>query len=319
MNPDLIAIVSADWSREIVFTVFLASGLILLFMIFRKAGEGARQQAARLAGLRAGQAQEETQSLTALPEFAPLYREDNHPDRWRQKLKGRVLLLLIMILICIVLLLFAIREYPFHTLIIAGGGVSLVGGYFALRHYQNKTRRKRLVEQLPEAIDIIVRGARVGMSLQENFQVIAREMPDPVGSQFRILAEKLTIGIDLEAALFSAVDEIGVKELQFMATTLILQRQTGGQYAEVLENLARVLRDRRAQYLKARALTSEARVSARIVTVVTGVVLTILALTNKAQFEFLFVDPLGHDLLIYSGVCIFIGFFAISRLLRSLQ
>ena len=126
-------------------------------------------------------------------------------------------------------------------------------------------------------------------------------------------------GIDLETALTSAVDEIGVKELQFMATTLILQRRTGGQYAEVLENLSRVLRDRRAQYLKAKALTSESRVSARIVAIVTAVILVILAATNKAQFDFLFDDPLGHNLLIYAGVSIFIGFFTLYRLLRTLQ
>ena len=318
MMPDVTMESAAFPVEYMVFAIFVMSGLALMFLLFRKLGERERRLTVRLERLEPEQRESGTLPVISPQEVTALYREDSAVTGWR-RLSDRAIPLGVGSLVLLSLMALAFNEYPVITLIIAGAATLPAGGYAAFHFYRQNILRKRFIEQLPEAIDIIIRGARVGMSLQENFQVIAAEMPDPVGRQFRILAEKLGIGIDLETALAAAVEEVGVKELQFMATTLILQRRTGGQYAEVLENLARVLRDRRAQYLKAKALTSESRVSARIVTIVTGVILLILALTNKAQFEFLFDDPLGHDLLIYSGISICIGFFALSRLLRTLQ
>ncbi len=319
MMPDPSILSASDGFNFAAFAVFVVSGLALIVLFFRKLGDGERGLTARLAGLKPGEEDNGSASIMSPPEVAPLYRDASDVAGWRKRLRNRTMPLALSLLALVMVLAFAFFEYPLVTIAVAGGGICLVGGYVAFHILRRNARRRRFVDQLPEAIDIIIRGARVGMSLPENFQVIAREMPDPVGHQFRILAEKLGIGSDLETALASAVEDVGVKELQFMATTLILQRRTGGQYAEVLENLARVLRDRRAQYLKAKALTSESRVSARIVTVVTGVILLILAATNKAQFDFLFDDPLGHNLLIYAGVSIFVGFFILSRLLRTLQ
>lgn len=318
MMPD-VTIESLPFPVEYVaFVLFVMSGLALIFLAYRKLGEGERRLAARLAELEPTQSDSETLPVISPQEVTALYREDSAVTGW-QRLSRRAIPLGVGLLVLLTLMAAALTEFPLITVAVAGSALLLAGSYGGFHLYRRSMLRRRFIDQLPEAIDIIIRGARVGMSLPENFQVIAREMPDPVGDQFRTLAEKLSIGIDLETALTSAVKEIGVKELQFMATTLILQWRTGGQYAEVLENLARVLRDRRAQYLKAKALTSESRVSARIVTVVTGVILLILAATNKAQFDFLFNDPLGHNLLIYAGVSIFIGFFTLSRLLRTLQ
>jgi Flp pilus assembly protein TadB len=302
----------------LAFAIFVMSGLGLIYLGHRKFGERERQLTARLARLEPAQEARETLPSISPPEVTALYREDGAVTGWR-KLSDRAVPIGLALIILLPLTAVAFMEFPHWTAAVLGLAIVVTCGYGGYHFYRRSLMRKKFIEQLPEAIDIIIRGARVGMSLQENFQVIATEMPDPVGRQFRTLAEKLGIGIDLETALASAVEEVGVKELQFMATTLILQRRTGGQYAEVLENLARVLRDRRAQFLKAKALTSESRVSARIVAIVTAVILIILALTNRAQFDFLFDDPLGHDLLIYSGISIGIGFFTLSRLLRTLQ
>lgn len=298
--------------------IFIASGLALLFLLYRKAGERDRRLRTRLAGLLA---QGEESAGGALPAVitTPLYLEREEGKDRRKGMRRKAVPLILILLIALGGAIPAFQTAPTLTSSFLLALAGLAGGVFLVQRYRKKRRQQRFTEQLPEAIDIIIRGARVGMSLQENFQVIGAEMPDPLGGLFRILSEKLSIGIDLETALDAAVKEIGVKELQFMATTLILQRRTGGQYAEVLENLARVLRDRRAQYLKARALTSEARTSARIVTGVTGVILLILAATNRAQFDFLFDDPLGQNLLIYSVASILIGFFIMSRLLRRLR
>ncbi|TNE38608.1 MAG: hypothetical protein EP348_04700, partial [Alphaproteobacteria bacterium] len=196
-------------------------------------------------------------------------------------------------------------------------GLSIIGWYSF--QYWRERRQDILTRQLIEAIDIIIRGVRVGMSLQENFQVVSRELPPPLGRHFRIMSEKLAIGIDLESVLAAVIADIRLKEFQFMSTTFILQRKSGGQYAEILERLNHLLRDRQTQKLKARALTAEARISARIVALVTLVIIFILAITSPAQFRFLLEDRTGHEVMIYAGISIIAGFFAISRLLRSLQ
>lgn len=302
----------------LAFSLFVLAGLALLSLAFVTIGRRNRQVQARLGTLLARPSSNAPENLSAR-DMSFLYARSEKLGKWREKLQVRAVYLLPGLIVCLAALYPAVRQSPLTTLsvvlcltLLAG-----VGGFVIL--LKRRRRRTLFVEQLPEALDIIIRGARVGMSLQENFQVIAREMPDPIGREFRILGEKLAIGIELEAALNATLSQLRVKELQFMATTLILQRRTGGQYGEVLENLNSVLRDRRAQYLKARALTSEARVSARIVTGVTAMILLILALTNKAQFDFLLYDPSGRNLLFYCALSILTGFFVISRLLRTLR
>tara|TARA_R110002095_G_scaffold174949_1_gene152439 strand:- start:5720 stop:6676 length:957 start_codon:yes stop_codon:yes gene_type:complete len=318
MTPELYILALAEWLPLAAFIVFLLSGTFLLLFSHRQIGRRNRMLTARLAGLQ-GEREAPPTPLTPLPEMTTLYISETPEQSWRDKITSRLGLWLLVTGAGGAMLIVGFAGFPLITGSILLGGVLCAIAVISFRIYRRRARQRRFVEQLPEAIDIIIRGARVGMSLQENFQVIAREMPDPVGGAFRTLAEKLAIGIDLETALDATVRIARVKELQFMATTLILQRRTGGQYAEVLENLAQVLRDRRAQALKAQALTSEARMSARIVTGVTGVILLIMSFTNRAQLDFLFVDPLGQNLLIYSAISILIGFFIISRLLGTLK
>jgi tight adherence protein B len=210
-------------------------------------------------------------------------------------------------------------KFPFITGLSLLAAMTIGGAWFGDRIYVRQREKQRFTAQLIEAIDILIRGARVGISMQESFQIIAREMPSPIGVEFKTLAEKMSIGIDLETALKEASLHRGIKEFQFLATTLILQRQSGGQYAEVLENLNRVLRDRQAQLMKARAVTSEARLSAKIIAGVTVIILCILALTNRQQFYFLLNDPSGHSILGYGFVSTLFGFFLISRILRTMK
>ncbi|MEX1035662.1 MAG: type II secretion system F family protein [Sneathiella sp.] len=317
MMPELVPWPAASWFPLAAFSIFLLSGMALLFFLHRQMGKRNRELTVRLSGLLKEEG--ETPPLSPLPERETLYTAETADRGWWARLKSKLIPLLLAMIAGGMALAIALTEFPLATLGVLIGLGAVAAAIVAVQLYRKRVRQRRFVEQLPEAIDIIIRGARVGMTLQENFQVIAREMPEPTGGSFRVLAEKLAIGIDLETALDATVRTARVKELQFMATTLILQRRTGGQYAEVLENLAQVLRDRRTQALKAQALTSEARMSARIVTGVTGVILLIMSITNREQLDFLFIDPLGQNLLIYSSISIIAGFFIISRLLGTLK
>jgi len=319
MNFNFMRLPDNDLPLMMVFVLFVLSGLTLLYLMQQRMGERERRLKSRLKSLR-HTGQKRAVEIAEMPMPLPdLYRDEKSKGSWREKGRDRYLLPLLGAITAAVGLGFVVLDVPIIVLLVSAGAVGVAGGAALILHYRRRWRQRQFIDQLPEAIDIIIRGARVGMSLQENFRVIASEMPDPVGREFRILAEKLAIGIDLERALSAAVENTSAREMQFMATTLVLQRRTGGQYAEVLENLASVLRDRRSRQLKARALTAEARTSARIVAGVTAVILLILALTNRTQFDFLLDDPLGNRLLFYSALSMFGGFFAMSRLLGRLK
>jgi|TARA_R110002094_G_scaffold19253_5_gene30829 Flp pilus assembly protein TadB len=319
MNFNFMRLPDNDLPLMMVFLLFVLSGLTLLYLMQQRMGERERRLKSRLKSLR-HTGQKRAVEIAEMPMPLPdLYRDEKSKGSWREKGRDRYLLPLLGAITAAVGLGFVVLDVPIIVLLVSAGAVGVAGGAALILHYRRRWRQRQFIDQLPEAIDIIIRGAWVGMSLQENFRVIASEMPDPVGREFRILAEKLAIGIDLERALSAAVENTGAREMQFMATTLVLQRRTGGQYAEVLENLASVLRDRRSRQLKARALTAEARTSARIVAGVTALILLILALTNRTQFDFLLDDPLGNRLLVYSALSLFGGFFAMSRLLGRLK
>jgi Flp pilus assembly protein TadB len=180
------------------------------------------------------------------------------------------------------------------------------------------SRRQRhttlFLHQMPDAIDIIVRGARVGNSISKNIATVGLEMPAPIGPVFQQTAHRLNIGMDLETAFLVIPGVHKSKELQFLATTLALQKETGGEYGETLENLSRVLRERRTYSLKTVAVTAEGRLSAKIVSAMSIAVIFLLAFTNKAQLDFLLYDQEGHSLLIYCILSTVVGLFFVSRI-----
>ncbi|HET7316119.1 MAG TPA: type II secretion system F family protein [Sphingomicrobium sp.] len=117
----------------------------------------------------------------------------------------------------------------------------------------------------PDAIELMVRGLRSGLPISETLAIVAGEIPGPVGMEFRAVADKMKIGRTMEAALQETADRLGTAEFQFFVITLAIQRETGGNLAETLSNLADVLRKRAQMKLKIRAMSSESKASAYIV------------------------------------------------------
>ena len=116
-----------------------------------------------------------------------------------------------------------------------------------------------------DAIDLLVRGLRSGLPVSESLGVVGRELPDPVGSEFRTVADKIRIGRTMEAALHEMAQRMNTPEFQFFVITLSIQRETGGNLAETLNNLGEVLRKRAQMKLKIKAMSSESKASAYIV------------------------------------------------------
>jgi tight adherence protein B len=143
---------------------------------------------------------------------------------------------------------------------VAGAGIPhfLVGWYI-------KRRSESFTNKFPDAIELLVRGLRSGLPVTETLGVVATEVPGPVGEEFRQISERIKIGKTMEDALQETADRLNMAEFSFFCITLAIQRETGGNLAETLANLADVLRKRAQMKLKIRAMSSESKASAYIV------------------------------------------------------
>jgi tight adherence protein B len=156
------------------------------------------------------------------------------------------------------------RGAPFILSLLLGLFFGIGGPHFIIGK-MIKRRINKFNSNFPDAIELMVRGLRSGLPITETLSVVATEVPGPVGIEFRMVADKMKIGRTMEAALQDTADRLGTPEFQFFVITLAIQRETGGNLAETLSNLADVLRKRAQMKLKIRAMSSESKASAYIV------------------------------------------------------
>lgn len=176
-------------------------------------------------------------------------------------------------------------------------------------------RRKLMAEQFPVALDVFVRGLRAGHPVSSAIELVTGEMTDPMGSEFGIVLDEVTYGADLRDALQNMADRCGVDDIQMFVVALSIQGETGGNLAEILENLAQVIRERAAMMMKVRALSSEGRMTALILTLLPVGSFVGLFLLNPSFYLDVADDPafLPGFVALILGFCI--GVFWIRRLI----
>ncbi len=141
-------------------------------------------------------------------------------------------------------------------------GISAVMGYGAVYTWLRNKAKKRISlfeEQLPDAVELIVRSLRVGHPFSSAVASVAQEMPDPLGTEFGMLADESTYGMDINESLEKMAERIDVQDLRFLAVAVKIQSQSGGNLAEILEGLAKVIRSRFKLFRRVRAITAEAK------------------------------------------------------------
>ena len=151
-------------------------------------------------------------------------------------------------------------------------------------------RLKLFNANFPDAIELMARGLRSGLPITETLGIVASEIGGPVGLEFRGVSDKMKIGRTMEAALQDTADRLGTPEFQFFVITLSIQRETGGNLAETLSNLADVLRKRAQMQLKIRAMSSESKASAMIIGALPFIVFMMVYLMNPAYMGGFFTD-----------------------------
>ncbi|MCW5732053.1 MAG: type II secretion system F family protein [Alphaproteobacteria bacterium] len=179
-----------------------------------------------------------------------------------------------------------------------------------------RRRVANFLQLFPEAIDLIVRGLKSGLPIQESIANVAREVPDPVGIEFRRIDDGVKVGRPLEEMLWATARRIDSPDFKFFVISLSVQRETGGNLAEALQNLSDILRRRRQMRLKVRALSSEARASAYIIGSLPFVMFMLLMLVNAGYVTQLFTDPRGMILVGIGLLSMLIGVVVMFKMVR---
>jgi tight adherence protein B len=177
-------------------------------------------------------------------------------------------------------------------LLMGAGLPHMVVGYFV------KKRGNNFTTKFPDAIELLVRGLRSGLPVTETLGIVSTEVPGPVGEEFKLVTERIKIGKTMEDALQDTADRLNTPEFSFFVITLAIQRETGGNLAETLSNLADVLRKRAQMKLKIRAMSSESKASAYIVGSLPFLVFTMIWWINPHYLGGFFTD----DRLIVTGI-----------------
>ena len=212
-----------------------------------------------------------------------------------------------------------IKIRPLHfvliscVLVIAGGIGSIAGGLhplvapvigltagvvpFAWCFFKRKKRFADFQKQLPDALELIARALRAGHSLGTGLKLVSDEMPEPMGTEFGRIYEEQNLGVPLEEALDSMSDRIPNLDLRFFTTAVILQRQTGGDLAEILDKIGRLVRERFRIWGAIQALTGEGRISGVVLLGLPPVLFLTIYYLNPEYVQILFTDPLGTQML----------------------
>jgi tight adherence protein B len=180
-------------------------------------------------------------------------------------------------------------------------GFGLSAGLLLPHWYVNFKRRrhfKRFTASLADAVDIVVRGVKVGLPLNECFKIVAREARSPVKEQFQLIVEDQLVGMPLADATERLSERVPISEARFLSIVIAIQSRSGGSLAETLGNLSNVLRDRQKMFDKIKALSSESKASAYIIASLPLFVIGALSVISPSYIALLFTERTGHIVLI---------------------
>ena len=186
---------------------------------------------------------------------------------------------------------------------------------FILARMTKRHQAKFLIE-FANAIDIIVRGIKSGLAFGDCTQIVATELPEPVRSEFANVIEQQKVGVPLAEALERMYERVPLQEVKFFAIVIAIQNQIGGNLAEVLSNLAQVLRDRYRLQAKVRAYSAEAKTSAIIIAALPPCVILATYFTSPGYISILWHDKLGNVMLISSAIWMFIGVLVMRKMIN---
>ncbi|MBI1211730.1 MAG: pilus assembly protein [Alphaproteobacteria bacterium] len=212
-------------------------------------------------------------------------------------------------------ILFLVLGYAWYTALLAGFAVGFGFPRWFLGFTINR-RKNAFTKEFANAIDVIVRGVKSGLPLNECLKIISNEAPEPVAPEFKAIVEGQKVGVPLEDALRRMYERMPIPEVNFFQIVLTIQQKTGGNLAETLMNLSNVLRDRKRLHGKIRALSSEAKASAMIIGALPVIVMILVYLTTPSYIELLFTERMGNVMLACCAIWMSIGIGVMKKMIN---
>jgi tight adherence protein B len=182
--------------------------------------------------------------------------------------------------------------------------------------YLRKRREKRFLEGFPDAVDVVVRGIKAGLPLIDSLRIIAMESQEPLKGEFRSVIETQAIGMPLGDACTKLYERMPLPEVNFFSIVIAIQQKSGGNLAEALGNLSRVLRDRKKMRAKIQAMSMEAKASATIIGALPVIVAFLVFVTSPKYIELLWTEELGRMMLAGCAVWMSMGVFVMKKMIN---
>jgi tight adherence protein B len=181
---------------------------------------------------------------------------------------------------------------------------------------KKRMRMQKFQAQLPDALDLIARSLKAGHAFSGGLKMAADELGDPVGVEFQKTLNEINLGVSVPEALKNLADRIECVDLNFFVISVIIQRETGGNLAEILENIGRLIRERFKLFGRIRVLAAEGKYSALILILLPFFITLVISMVNPEYIGTLVVDPIGHVLIGLALFLMVLGIFAMSRMVK---
>jgi len=187
---------------------------------------------------------------------------------------------------------------------------------YSFASHRRTKRFQKFEELFPEAIDTLARAVRAGHAFTTALELIANELSEPVASEFRKLFEEQKFGLPVRDALMNLADRMPLVDVKFFVTAVMLQRETGGNLAEILDNLSYVIRERFKIMRQVRVYTAQGRLTMMLLMGLPPVIVVTMLITSPAFIKPLFADPIGHVLVVAGVVLQTLGYFVIRKIIQ---
>jgi tight adherence protein B len=254
-------------------------------------------------------------------------------DRWARKFERTLMQaqltiptgqLMLAMLIAPVAVFFLILVFMFLAGMGVGFGRLLISAAFAgalgtglplmFVNFKATRTRKKMQEQFPVALDVFVRGLRAGHPIAAALDLLTVEMPDPIGTQFGLVVDEVTYGAELRDALQNMAERWDLDDMRMFVVSLSVQNETGGNLAEILESLTKVIRERQSMFMKVRALSSEGRMTAVMLTILPLITFILLFALSPSFFLDVANDPWFVPGFVFLIILYLTGFFTIRKM-----
>lgn len=231
-------------------------------------------------------------------------------------LKTRAGTILMLCLLCgfgLALLILVLSPFPqFAWLGLIVGAVMP----YSYASFRRGRRFQKFEELFPEAIDTLARAVRAGHAFTTALELISNEISEPIASEFRKLFEEQKFGLPVRDALLNLTERVPLVDVKFFVTAVMLQRETGGNLAEILDNLSYLIRERFKIMRQVRVYTAQGRLTMMLLMGLPPIIVITMLIMNPAFIRPLFADPIGHTLIVAGITLQTVGYFIIRRIIR---